>query len=551
MIRPTQAAAPGAVATSPSGAVGTTSGTTVGVTGIETTLFGAAGPTGPVAEEVVRFAQALAAVRAGQVAVPGASPGESPVPAIADTAQPVPVQAQLVEPDRSLFTPPSWLRPRTGLATTGPASPPTTVDETPMPQPRRATATPALAVFGAPPWLKVTTDTPDHAAVVPKVMPATPTRSPQRAAAAATAPAPNPGTVQGPASAAIAAPELRGAMPALPPTPVFPDDHEGPATAAGPTARGGVTRRTANPALPAAAATTGADLPVPPPVIALAIPPAPTGADAGLSLGLPGNSVAPPVPAGRSRTPMQAIVSAHARAVADGAGSGDSGADETTGTTPGAPAPASAQAAPVAMSGSLGLKDLGSPIADLTPGPTSDRASATVPDAGLAKTDPSSGVRPSVDLAGVAALGAAAPDRAAPVEVRSIPVDVAAPHWPKAVAAELVMLGHQKVESATLRLSPEHLGQIEVHIHLDAKVINLTFGAAHSETRSALEHALPQLRDGFAQAGLTLGEATVQQQMRQESQNDTVARKADSGASDEVSTKSEQRQALSLVDEYA
>ena len=159
--------------------------------------------------------------------------------------------------------------------------------------------------------------------------------------------------------------------------------------------------------------------------------------------------------------------------------------------------------------------------------------------------------RPTVDGSSVMPFASQAPERSVPTEVRSIPVDVTAPHWPKAVAAELVMLGHQKVESATLRLSPEHLGQIEVHIHLEAKVINLTFGAAHAETRSALEHALPQLRDGFAQAGLTLGEATVQQQMRQESQNDTVVHRRDSGSPDEVITKSEQRQALSLVDEYA
>ena len=84
----------------------------------------------------------------------------------------------------------------------------------------------------------------------------------------------------------------------------------------------------------------------------------------------------------------------------------------------------------------------------------------------------------------------------------------------------------------------------------EARVVTLTFSAAHSDTRAALEQALPQLRDGFANAGLTLGQATVQQQMRQPSQNDTGAPKSDVVAADDVIGKSETRRVLSLVDEY-
>jgi hypothetical protein len=136
-------------------------------------------------------------------------------------------------------------------------------------------------------------------------------------------------------------------------------------------------------------------------------------------------------------------------------------------------------------------------------------------------------------------------------ETRTVGVDLRAGHWPRAIAAELVMLSNQKVESATLRLSPEHLGQIEVRIHLQQNVVHLSFGAAHPETRTALDQALPQLRDGFAQAGLTLGQATVEQQLRHESRNDAPAPKAAAAPADDLVVNSEARRALSLIDEYA
>jgi flagellar hook-length control protein FliK len=260
-------------------------------------------------------------------------------------------------------------------------------------------------------------------------------------------------------------------------------------------------------------------------------------------------------PAHGSRTPLPSFLSAHVQGAFDSVGSIDGAGAEPPGRSSEVPGQAGSRAAPAATPDVTEFKGDGRVDSDPTTPPISDGPAATNQDANPANGPAAMGsqpaVRPHVDPASTLPFGPATPDRAPSVEIRSIPVDVGAPQWPKAVAAELVMLGHQKVESATLRLSPEHLGHIEVQIHLEAKVINLTFGAAHAETRNALEHALPQLRDGFAQAGLTLGEATVQQQMRQESQNDTVMRPPESGVTDEVIAKSEYRQSLSLIDEYA
>jgi flagellar hook-length control protein FliK len=652
MIRATQGAA-----ASRAGSATNVVTVTNGTAGIEATLLTANGAPTALPEEIMRFAQALAAVRAGQLAAPAVttpedSPATSPGARQASTSPPV-----LFHPGPAMFNAPSWLRFHPEVVQPPEGVPVSTANESRMPQSRRAAATPSLAVFGAPRWLKFPSVTPSGS-----VMP-----TPAKAGDVGPARLPESQSPRDSISTPVAAPDMLATMPLLPPAAAFPIERGGDSAMTSVGGRAGATRRAANPTL---VPVMGADLPVPVAINPLPMPllpdisgrmpvqsgttfvsgpasprsevPGRAAADAGVALAsdlaaplqdisarvsedtgvalasdlaaplqdiaarvsedtgvalssdlaaplqdiaarvsvdtgaacasdLPallqdiaargpldkGAALAagPMLPAGRTRTPLPTTGSVGQAVDPDS----HPGSHETRSVPPEsqpmAPVATGSLSTPDTEVAAMALPDLDSPDADLMvpPSPVADSSprGAAAAAGGSPTTDAASGSRSSADSAPVAAFGPAPADRALPSEVRSIPVDVAAPHWPKAVAAELVMLGHQKVESATLRVSPEHLGQIEVHIHLDAKVINLTFGAAHAETRSALEHALPQLRDGFAQAGLTLGQATVQQQMRQESQNDTVVRRTQSDAVDEVITKSEHRQALSLVDEYA
>jgi flagellar hook-length control protein FliK len=59
--------------------------------------------------------------------------------------------------------------------------------------------------------------------------------------------------------------------------------------------------------------------------------------------------------------------------------------------------------------------------------------------------------------------------------------------WPQAVAAEIRFLTDQKVEAATLRLSPEHLGPVEVRIDVRDNNVSVSFGVAHGDTQAVLE----------------------------------------------------------------
>ncbi len=97
------------------------------------------------------------------------------------------------------------------------------------------------------------------------------------------------------------------------------------------------------------------------------------------------------------------------------------------------------------------------------------------------------------------------------------PVGTAA--WRQELANTVNLMIDRGAQSATLRLSPEHLGPLEVRIAIREGETSLWFGAAHADTRHALEQALPRLREQFASAGLSLGQSSVSQGSPQEPRN--------------------------------
>jgi flagellar hook-length control protein FliK len=97
------------------------------------------------------------------------------------------------------------------------------------------------------------------------------------------------------------------------------------------------------------------------------------------------------------------------------------------------------------------------------------------------------------------------------------------------------------LQSASLRLNPEHLGPIDVQVRVDNGVANLTFNAAHAETRQAIEGSRAVLDQMFAQQGLTVGDCAVGDSSRQagqaawaDSQSRTPGREASNPATRET-----------------
>jgi len=81
--------------------------------------------------------------------------------------------------------------------------------------------------------------------------------------------------------------------------------------------------------------------------------------------------------------------------------------------------------------------------------------------------------------------------------------------WTDELGTKLTWMAQQGIESASLQLSPEHLGPLQVNISVHDGQASVWFGAAQADTRAALQQSLPQLRQLFANQGLTLADAGV------------------------------------------
>jgi flagellar hook-length control protein FliK len=139
----------------------------------------------------------------------------------------------------------------------------------------------------------------------------------------------------------------------------------------------------------------------------------------------------------------------------------------------------------------------------------------------------------------------------------SRPVNVPVGHaqWADEVGSRMTMMVEQGKHTASLRLSPEHLGPLEVRITVNGDQASVQFGAAHVDTRNAIENALPRLREMFASQGLSLADANVSREppRRQSNSSPQSGSSASGGiAGDEgVTSVSAAQVRLGLLDAYA
>jgi flagellar hook-length control protein FliK len=300
-----------------------------------------------------------------------------------------------------------------------------------------------------------------------------------------------------------------------------------------------------------------------------------------------------------STTPTDPVALAMLLA-ASGVQLGDAGASTASSGTSGAPANASdGSDATMALGSAVGKLSTGMPGANAVPAadlmPVADTtgsassanavpagaavntsvAAASAPDVASSAANP--GVVIPDQAAGLQAKSANPPLQSAPSSIvtdaaglpelvrtlasgaaqtpaaeATISVPLSSGGWPQAVAAQVHWFVNNDVQSATLRLSPEHLGPVEVHLDVRDSQVNVSFNAAHAETRAALEQTVPRLREIFASGGLSLGQANVQQDPRPGSQsgvNPLRAALAHAQTVEPVAVAA--GQALGLVDEYA
>jgi flagellar hook-length control protein FliK len=124
--------------------------------------------------------------------------------------------------------------------------------------------------------------------------------------------------------------------------------------------------------------------------------------------------------------------------------------------------------------------------------------------------------------------------------------------WADEIGSRVVMMTESGNHTASLKLSPEHLGPLEINITVRDDKASVWFGAAHADTRAAIETSLPRLREMFEAQGLSLADAGVFREPPREQavvKNNTMSGEQ-GDATDEVATVSS-RARLGLVDAYA
>ena len=137
---------------------------------------------------------------------------------------------------------------------------------------------------------------------------------------------------------------------------------------------------------------------------------------------------------------------------------------------------------------------------------------------------------------------------------RPVHTPVGTAQWADEIGSRMTMMVEQGKHTASLRMSPEHLGPLEVRITVNGDQASVQFGAAHADTRNAIENALPRLREMFASQGLSLADANVSREPPRQQQNPTPQGSSTSGIAsgdDGATAVSAAQVRLGLLDAYA
>ncbi|CAZ88230.1 putative flagellar hook-length control protein FliK [Thiomonas arsenitoxydans] len=112
----------------------------------------------------------------------------------------------------------------------------------------------------------------------------------------------------------------------------------------------------------------------------------------------------------------------------------------------------------------------------------------------------------------------------------TVPAHMGSPDWGQAMNQQVLLAAQGQQQFATLHLNPPQLGPLEVHLQMHDGQIQAQFVSAHAVVRQAVEAALPQLRDVFAGAGLSLGQTSVGTQGGQGDRQQARSQRGTSGS---------------------
>ncbi|AXS79185.1 flagellar hook-length control protein FliK [Dechloromonas sp. HYN0024] len=106
---------------------------------------------------------------------------------------------------------------------------------------------------------------------------------------------------------------------------------------------------------------------------------------------------------------------------------------------------------------------------------------------------------------GTSATAASTP----PSQPAAISTPLNEPGWPHDFGNRIVWLAKNDQQVAQININPPQLGPVQISISLNGDQASATFASPHPEVRQAIQDSLPQLREMFSTAGISLGQANV------------------------------------------
>lgn len=91
--------------------------------------------------------------------------------------------------------------------------------------------------------------------------------------------------------------------------------------------------------------------------------------------------------------------------------------------------------------------------------------------------------------------------------------------WPQQFGEKIVWLAKNDQQSAQININPPQLGPVQITLNLSGDQATVAFSSPHAEVRQAIEASMPQLKEMFSAAGISLGNTNVGANLAQQNPN--------------------------------
>jgi flagellar hook-length control protein FliK len=88
--------------------------------------------------------------------------------------------------------------------------------------------------------------------------------------------------------------------------------------------------------------------------------------------------------------------------------------------------------------------------------------------------------------------------------------------WGEALGDRILWMVGRTIQGATLRVTPPHLGSIDIQLTMQQDQTNVSFTTQNGAVREALEAAIPRLREMFGESNLQLANVDVSQRQAED-----------------------------------